>query len=472
MRTTTKSNTRPKKELFGLQVNLLFLTTLLFFGCKKDFLETIPNKALLVPQTITDFQRLLDNTAVMNTVPSLSLISGDEFYSEANEISAWYTPAERNSYTWASDIFEGQASSDWVRPFTQIFYANIVLDGLEGFDDTEKNSIKAKQLKGSALFYRAHAYFWLAQLYCQPYRISGNESMLGLPYRMHSDINEKLPRESLSDTYRHILEDLNTSLDLVPLTVDYKNRPSKLAVKGFLSRIMLVMMNYDGALQYANEALSQNSRLFDFNSLTATLTSSANPFPQVLPNGNEEVSYYATPLGYSFFSNTTLVDSILYRSYDNNDIRKSAYFQDRGKGQIVVKGDFAGATGAFNGIATDELLLIRAECMARAGDLVSAMNDINSLLIKRFKTGTYVNQTASTARDALNIILTERRKEMVRRGLRWLDLRRLNQDPATAKTIEHRMGTKIFLLEPQSMRYTFPIPLDEIIQGGLEQNPR
>ncbi len=441
-------------------------------GCKKDFLDTKPNKALLVPQTIADFQRLLDNTGVMNLCPSLALLAGDEFYADANSIAVWTTPAERNTYIWADEIFEVQTSTEWNACYKQIFYSNIILEGLETMSAEDQGKSEAKWIKGSALFFRAQAFYNLAQVFCPPFRNTGNDDLLGLPLKLKADVNEQVQRANLSATYSQVIEDLTNSLALLPGSVSSKNRPSQRAALGLLARVNLTMQRYSEALSYANDALGQNSSLLDFNSLTATLTSTANPFPVGLPTGNDEVIFYNSMVSYSFFNNNLRVDSTIYRSYANNDLRKSVFFVSRSTGQINVKGSHAGTTGAFAGIANDELYLIRAECEARKGNLLSAMNALNQLLVKRHRTGTYLNQTAVTAEEALKLILSERRKELFRRGLRWSDLRRLNQDAKTSVVLQHQASGPVIQLQPQSLKYTFPIPPDEIIASGILQNPR
>ena len=68
-----------------------------------------------------------------------------------------------------------------------------------------------------------------------------------------------------------------------------------------------------------------------------------------------------------------------------------------------------------------ELYLIRAECAARANDPVSAMNDVNTLLRKRWRTGSFSGYPVASAQAALDTVLLERRKELPFRGLRWTD---------------------------------------------------
>jgi len=119
------------------------------------------------------------------------------------------------------------------------------------------------------------------------------------------------------------------------------------------------------------------------------------------------------------------------------------------------------------------MYLTRAECYARGGDATDAMNDLNTLMAKRWNnTVPFPTYTATSATDALNQILTERRKELCFRGLRWADLRRLNQDPAYAITLQRLLNGTTYSLPPNDLRYTLLIPLDEIQLSGIQQNSR
>lgn len=457
---------------YPMTVVVALLITALFSGCKKEFLETRSNRALLVPETLTDLQRILDNTGVMNLGPSIPLIAGDEFYADQNTVTAWSTPAERNAYIWADDIFEGQTSLDWNACYKQVFYSNIILDEMNKMGEGVTNTTEANAIRGAALFFRAHAYYNLAQEFCPPYRQSGNEGLSGLQLKLHSDINEKTQRSTLVETYAQIIADLHTCIPLLPPNTQFKNRPTSIAATAMLARVALSMQDYQEAYRNANSCLQQNGKLLDFNTLNAMFTSTANPFPAGLPIGNEEVLFYSTFIGYSFFNNNFRVDNQLYNSYAANDLRKSVFFADRGNGQITLKGSHGGTTGAFMGIANDELYLIRAESQARVGNTVASMSDLNQLLIKRHRTGTYQNLTASSPEEALMLVLHERRKELIRRGLRWTDLRRLNQQASTAKVLQHVLGTNTYFLQAENPRYTMPIPPDEVTASGIAQNPR
>lgn len=57
----------------------ILLITVLINSCDKGFLEEVPNKSLLIPTKLEDFQAILDNSAVMYVSPGLAVISADNF---------------------------------------------------------------------------------------------------------------------------------------------------------------------------------------------------------------------------------------------------------------------------------------------------------------------------------------------------------------------------------------------------------
>jgi hypothetical protein len=347
-----------------------------------------------------------------------------------------------------------------------IFYTNNVLEGLNNLENVSDLK-KYNEIKGSALFFRAYGFYQLAQIFCAPYSASSANDGLGIPLRLKSDINLPSTRATIAQTYTQILSDLAKSVPLLPEIVAYKTRPDKTAAYAMLSKIYLLMQDYDRSLLFADSALMQSqNELINFNDLNPSASSPMMQF-------NSEVIFQTT-LDYArnFTASRINIDSSLFQSYADNDIRKAAWFTVT-NGHLIFKGSYNGSSPYFfSGLAIDEMFLNKAECLARKGKVEDAMTTLNTLLAKRFITGTFAPLTASDLNNALALILQERRKELLFRGVRWSDLRRLNLDAETAKTLYRILDGKKYELEPNSPNYVFPIE-DNVIQlSGIAQNPR
>lgn len=453
---------------------------LLFFGiacciaCSKQdrFLDIKSNKADVIPSSLKDYQAMLDNDNVMNSnYPSLGDLASDNYYVINTTWEAARTAQERNAYLWATEIYNGEPGFDWQYLYQQAAYANIVLEGLTKIELTRQNKSDWNTAWGAALFYRASAFYNLAQVFAKPYTpASANDP--GIPLRLTSDVNILSPRATLQQTYDQIISDLKAADTLLPALPAYKTRPGKTAAKALMARVYLNMANYTTAAQYATEALALFNTLIDYNTLNPAAVIS---FP-AYQNNNPEVIFYATSISFGITSyNNLKADTLLYRSYASNDLRKTIFYKDNGVNGIAFKGDYTGniIPSKFSGLATNELLLTRAECYARQGNTSAALADLNKLLIKRWKTGTFIPVTATDAGNALSIILTERRKELPFTGnRRWEDLRRLNQEPLFAKTLTRTLNGQTYTLPPGNNRYVYPIPDKEIMLNGIQQNVR
>jgi len=164
------------------------------------------------------------------------------------------------------------------------------------------------------------------------------------------------------------------------------------------------------------------------------------------------------------------VDTTLYSMYQDNDLRKTGYFRFE-NGYYRFKGPYtANGVYLFTGIATDEMLLVRAESYARVGDIENAMKDLNTLMVKRWdNTVPYPEISATDQADAITKILSERRKELLMRGIRWADIKRLNKQGENITPTRFISG-ETFTLPPNDSRYALPIPIDIITSTGMKQN--
>jgi tetratricopeptide (TPR) repeat protein len=451
----------------------LFVVTLcmvLITGCTKEFLNKKPDKALVVPSTLKDFQAILDNSyGVFGNTTYLTQIADGDFEVMETGIASLNFDL-RNSYLWEKDIFEGVQTGDWNKPYEQVFYANIVIEGLDKVNKTDENKHHYDQIKGSALFFRGHAMAQLVQQFAAPYNSEAANEILGLPIRTSSDVNVKSKRGTLAEVYEHILNDLIASINLLPENGQPKSRPGKVAAWALLARIYLVMGEYDKATEASSAALAIQSELINYNDLDTNANTS---FPDGRFVYNDEIIYYTNQTFTTFFNSASVVVSEeLYNLYDDNDLRKQVFY----KANRGFKGSYGGSPFfIFTGLATDELYLIRAECYVRLGNLKDAMADLNTLMRTRWKNTEAIQFEpfiANTETEALTMILEERRKELLTRGLRWSDLRRLNTEQRFQVTLERTYQGETYILLPNDVRYTFPIPQVEIEGSGIEQNER
>lgn len=440
-------------------------------GCKK-FLSATPDKSLTVPTTLSDLQALQENNSLFFASPSGTELGSDDYYLDYTTWQSWNL-VFRNSYVWAPDVYEGAASAtlDWGRLYNVIYTCNIVLDGLKGIKVTSDNEVKYHFIEGMALFYRSFSFFNLAQEYAKPYRTASASTDLGIPLRLNDDLNAKTFRATVQATYDQIIKDLQQAVLLVPSNIqtNHLNYPSKPVVYALLARTYLSMGNYHNAGLYADSSLQLYNKLMDYNTIDLA---ARFPFARNNPETMLQCYINTTVNVVNTFASTTLVDTTLYNSYTSNDLRKAIFFKPNSAGERYYHASYTGLVFLFNGFATDEMYLTRAEAYARDGNTNAAMDDLNTLLQTRWKTGTFVPYTATTAEDALNLILQERRKELLYRGLRWTDLRRLNQEPQFAITLTRVLNGQIYTLQPNDPRYVYPIPDDEIKLTGIQQNER
>jgi len=326
--------------------------------------------------------------------------------------------------------------------------------------------------QGSALFLRAYAFLKCGATLRSPYDSATAATDPGIPLRLSSNVTASSVRASVAASYNQVIGDLQLASSLLPVAIPTQNpnRPSRPAVPALLARIYLSIRAYSLARCYADSTLQLYDSLMDYNTLNPQ---SLFPFS----NTNAEILYQSNILEYTeclaaIAYPNTIVDSTFYGSYAPQDLRRSLFYQLNANGQLNMTSGYAQLIWPFTGLATDELYLIRAECAARTGSSDAAMADLNTLLLHRYVTGTFTTITLSTTTQALDTILTERRKEMPFRGVRWFNLRRLNQEGRNIIPLRILNGIRYQLLLNSNL-YTLPIPPDVIADNpSMIQNPR
>jgi tetratricopeptide (TPR) repeat protein len=447
-----------------LRNTVLGLWAICLVSCNKDWLDIKQNRKQVVPQTLADFQAMMDDTNTMNfgVFPIFGHISCDDYYLSTERWAALTDPIQKNSYVWAKDILGIEQSTDWNTMYKMVLYGNSAIFGIEKIRPNTADQAAWNNIQGSALFYRSWAFYQLAQLFCKQYTQTTAGGDAGIPLRLDADINMVSTRASVQAVYEQMIKDLQTAIPLLPVTSLVKTRPSKPAALALLSKVFLQIGDYQSAMEYANASLELHSTLIDYRKLDSKAA-----FPVVL--FNEEVLFHSSTAAPTILIPTRLnVDTLLFRSYSDNDMRKKIFFYEDGK-DMKYKGSYDGSRAFFGGIATDEVYLIRAEGYIRTGQIGNALKDLNKLLENRMDPFVAVSET--DPKNILDLIIAERRKELVFRGIRWADLRRLNKEPRYETVMKRMLGTEITLL-PGSLNYVLPIPKTVIELTGMRQNER
>jgi starch-binding outer membrane protein, SusD/RagB family len=381
------------------------------------------------------------------------------------------SPALQNIYTWNDNIYNlGMEQTDWSFPYRAVFYANSVINGLTEIKNLNGTQAERDNVAGSALFFRSEMFYQLAQIFAPHYNKDSAAKNWGIPLKSFADINEPVERATLAATYERIITDLKKAIPLLSPTLLNKTRPSRPAACALLARVYLTMQEYDSAIVYADACLQSYGKLLDYK--TIQNRSSDRALPDFTKN--DEVIFHSNLINtniYTLFNTSAYrVDTNLYTLYEQHDLRKTVFFGNSSATGNYFKGSYSGDLKImWGGIATDEVLLTRAECYARNGNVTGALNDLNLLLEKRWEAGTFVPYSTADTAVLLKKVLLERRKELIFRGLRWTDLRRLN----SKDTITRIVAGKKYELAPASRHYTFLIPPDVIAHNpGMPQNPR
>jgi starch-binding outer membrane protein, SusD/RagB family len=453
---------RIKNHLLNL---FLFICLIGGIGCNK-FLDKKPDQKLTTPSTLDDLSMLLDNYSQMNgNYPAAGEECADNYYL-LDDGWSYTLEVTQNLYLWQK---YDNIGADWVTPYKAILNANVIIDNLPHMSlANPSDKKKADQLRAMALFIRAYYHYALSQLFMPVYNKATAEIDLGIPLKLSSDMNEKITRSSSQQTYNCIISDVKNAINSLPSEPDKKYLPSLPAAYGLLSRVYLSMQDYKVAGLYADSALKLYNTLLDYNTVDA---SSDAPFPQF----NDEV-IFDSQANYpdALYQPDAKVDSVLFNWYQGNDLRKQCFFTSIGDGSYFFKGNYTGKANnptMFTGIATDELYLTRAESYARQGDSSKALDDLNTLMSKRINKTDFVPYSLPIENGLLRLILTERRKELLFRALRWTDLRRLNEEAQFRDTLYRFMNGKTYELLPGSNRYTLQIDRNSINISGLIQNP-
>jgi hypothetical protein len=354
-----------------------------------------------------------------------------------------------------------EIASMWGALYRQIDRDNTVIAGvnaLTNISDGEK-----REILGEAHFLRALSLHDLAKFW-------GAVPVPLAPIASAADA-ATYTRAPLDQVYAQILSDLDVAAQNVSNTSDTR-RATVNAVKAIRARGLF----YRASLPGANAAADYQAALDLANAVLAGRDTLTVPYPNLFsatgastPEDIFRVAFTASEsnrLGYYYLYSGRYEAAAapgLVAAYEPNDLRKAWSIAPRpnATGQYQST-KFPTTVGAEHPhvIRLAELVLIKAEILARQGDLGGAVAEYNKVRVRAGLPAHVFGVDVATRDDVLAAIDRERRLELAFEGDRWPDLNR--QGRATA--------VKGFVDRPYQA--LFPIPLRDVITApGLVQNP-
>lgn len=449
-----------------LSILAAIICCLLGISCSKKWLEEKQDIKLIVPSTLNDLDLLLNADLFQYDGRGGLETSCDDYEFTTEQYNQIPFGFDRDFIIWRKDRnFENLdlvQQNEWKCAYGQIQVCNVVLKRLLSIDRNSSNRLDYDRIKGTALYHRAKQFLNMAMTFSKYYDQNTSSSDLGIPVKLDDDIDENIKRATVEETYKQIIQDLQMSAHNLPVSqIDY-TRVAKSGAFALLARTYLFMDKYSEAKSAADSSLKYNSFVQDFNQIT----NSAGSRP--LNIQSKEIHVRGAMVKSSSNPTVGRINTILYNQYNNDDLRKILFFRNEADGKVTFKGSFL--SSLFTGTTTGEVLLILAEAKARLNDAKGGMDALNKLAINRYKKESFSPFSASSNIDALDIILKERRKELLARGLRWHDLKRLNRDPKYAVNLTRIIGSETYSLPANDPRYVLPIPQFVINFNHIPQN--
>ena len=468
---------------YGIRVVaiLLSLSATFLTGCEKFLDVNTSSNTNVTIRNIEDYEDILNNEGLANVNFSLYDMGSDDAFFNLYVYTNTAQSALGFMYMWRPTIF-GSTEDDrlYVNIYNRINSLNLVIDNVMealGGELSRKEAALAQ-----AKIQRAYFYFQLVNMYAVAYDATTADVDPAVPLTLHAAPEFSPSRASITQVYTQVIQDLQEALDTESLPVFGVDvlHPGKAAAFAMLSRTYLYMNDYDHASQYADSTLSLRNTVLDYGTYTyaetrndlqevISATLSGGPISLREQTNNPEVIFAKLAIDNSFGLTTARsgygVSKDLLALYDNNDYRLRFFQSDdyaMGMGMLYLRQvTAAGGFTTFNySLTVPELMLTKAECLARDGDANGAIALVNELRKYRFSAENYILLTATDAEDALRKVLDERRRELVYKGgIRTFDLKRLNKDSRFAKSLERLDMTtgETLVLPPNDPRYVMPI---------------
>lgn len=456
---------------------ILFGVIVCTASCKK-YTDLVPKGSILV-ESANDFYKLVSLPNRAYPINNFQYLVDDQWIRESYVIGQ-----KKNidiiNFTFDDDDSRASlldASSFYNQCYVYINRWNTIISLIDASKGDE--SIK-KLAKAEAKIYRAFDHFMLVNVYAKAYDPATAATDGGICIMDKYDLEAQPKKSTVKEVYDFIQKDIDEALPYLqekPIDVYHPSLAFAWALK---ANVHLFKREFAAAKAAALKSLSYNNSIFDL----VNYASKGGPKSVAIPTAsNPEVLSYMYMSGYTEmnFAFINILSPELVNLFGKDDARFNLFMNTTNSSFLDIGSGTAYYNVRYNkffyptvGMKTPEVYLMLAECYAREGSLPQAMDIVNQLRVKRITGGTVVLAVPATVKETMEIIIAERRKELLFGFHRFFDLKRLNLDPEYAKTVVHTfplvstaVPQQTYTLKPNSRLYIIPFPL-----SALKKNPK
>lgn len=453
-----------------IYILVLSLAIMVLSACEK-YTDVIP-KGSLVIENASEYHQMVSLPNRGYPILNFTYLSDDLWMRESNVIGK--TPSvDIINFTFnetADRVSLMSTSNFYTQAYSYINRWNTIISLV----DNSKGDANVKALaKAEAKILRAYDHFLLVNVYAKAYDPATAATDGGICIMDKFDLEAKPAKSTVKEVYDFILNDVNEAIPFLqekPLDIYH---PSLAFAYAFKAKIHLFKREIAEAKQAAERSLALNNQIFDLVSYTAQ----GGPaiVPVIAPNNPEVLSYmYMTGYNEMNFASQWIISPDLRNLFGANDARFNLFFNTTSSSVLDIGSNTAYYNVAYTkffyatvGMKTTEVHLMLAECLARENNFSGAVDILNKLRAKRITSGTVNLTVPATRKETMELVVNERRKELLFGVNRFFDLKRLNNEPEYAKTITRvfpivnkTVPQQTYTLKPGSRLYIIPFPLN------------
>ncbi|WP_319504031.1 RagB/SusD family nutrient uptake outer membrane protein [Bacteroides graminisolvens] len=489
------------------KIFMAFFAALFISSCSGDFLDKEPTQNASEEQV----QELLKNDPTKiqayitgyyrNLFDPESGASHDDFGLKAIELATDLMGSDMayyNSHFFVYDYNWDNRGSGYRRPtqtwqqlYAVISGANTVISSLKP-KEGESISTEIEYMLGQSYTVRAYAYFWLVNMFQQPYQ--WNKDKLGIP--LYTEDQTRLERCSVSDVYAQILSDIDKGYNyLKGKGIAKKSELNEFAAAAIYANVLAFVSDepnqWQKVAQYAELAIAGGTLMNSTELLSGLNNINLSEVLWGADIDSESNTFYASFMshmdpyspGYGGdLGNYKMIASDLYDKISDTDIRKKWFGVDLAESNALYKysayvqkkfidvgsqgGDVFSSDYIY--LRTGEMYFLEAEALFMAGDESGAKAKLSSIMLTRDP-----QYSVTVSGDALlDEIKLQKRIEMWGEGRRLLDMKRRAEPLDRTQGINHR-PTVLKTAGANDYRMIYLIPDKELNANSeiTEQNP-